>query len=533
MRRPLVLFPVLAVLALAPPAGADTPILHERIPPDPQEDVALSVALDGDLPAALNTPSGFVRAPDPRRPVSPSEASSTRDVPDSTFRPDRDTRRPDVLPYDDPFVPSTAPFKRLIAYDTVAPDFTLGVREPRLVAMSTHAMPASDGSDEQFYANMVLDLLPGRHLRIPSVGPGARIVHARAGIESQEIAVRIFRDGADNWYVEGDHAGRARLVMQLTIARAVFGGEFGDPTWEGLGRVTPLPANVVRSASEVAPKIGVSRAMRPRDAVAKLVSYFRSFVDSDDPPRGGRDIYLDLALSKKGVCRHRAFAFMITAQYLGIPTRMVVNEAHAWAEVYDGILWRRVDLGGAGRTLGGQVEDTVAHDAPPDPFAWPPGSTRGEDLADRTRRQGGANGNGGGNGSGSGNGDGGVTGAVGSANVGGGPSSSPQVALSTERDERPLSTVKLSSVDLDARRGSPLHVAGEVTSDGDACAHVTVEILLREVKKGHLTHLGSVATDAKGTYSGALVVPGSVALGDYDVFAQTPGDARCGRGGGP
>jgi transglutaminase-like putative cysteine protease len=543
MRRHVLLLFALAAMAVAPPAGAYTPILHEHIPPDPQEDLALSIALDGDMPAAMATPSGLVRAPDPRKPVTRDDPTSSRDAQDTTFRPDRDTRRPDVLPYDDPFVPSTAPFKRLTAYDTVLADFSLSVLDDRLVPMSTHAVPMADGTDEQFYANMVLDLVPGRKVRIPSVGPGARIVHARAGIEAQEVPLRISRDGAENWFADSDYAGRARLVMQLTVPRAVFGGEFADASWEGLSAVPALPPNVTASAADVSKKLGVSRAMRPREAVAKLVTYFRSFVDSEDPPRGGRDIYTDLALSKKGVCRHRAFAFLVTARYLGIPTRMIVNEAHAWVEVHDTVLWRRIDLGGAGRTLGGQVQSTVAHDPPPDPFAWPPNSTRGEDLADRTRRQGAPGqpgGNGGGNGSSGGATPASSAGPAGSgaANARPGASSSvlgtPQTATpGSEKDERPASTVKLATVDADARRGAPLHVTGDVLADGEPCAHLPVEIVLRDARKGHLVPIGSIATDAKGAYSGALVIPAGVPLGDYDVFAQTAGDARCGKGGGP
>jgi len=544
MRRHALLLVALAALAVAPPAGAYAPILHEHIPPDPQEDLALSISLDGDMPAAMSTPSGLVRAPDPRKPVTRDDPTSSRDTQDTTFRPDRDTRRPDVLPYDDPFVPSTAPFKRLIAYDTVLADFSLAVADERLVPMSTHAVPMADGSDEQFYANMVLDLVPGRKVRIPSVGPGARIVHARAGIEAQEVPLRIARDGAENWFADSDYAGRARLVMQLTVPRAVFGGEFADAPWEGLSAVAPLPRNVTASAADVSKKLGVSRAMRPREAVAKLVTYFRSFADSEDPPRGGRDIYTDLALSKKGVCRHRAFAFLVTARDLGIPTRMVVNEAHAWVEVHDTVLWRRIDLGGAGRTLGGQVQSTVAHDPPPDPFAWPPNSTRGEDLADRTRRQG-APGQAGGNGSGSGSNNGGATPGSSASPAGSGSAGAKPIGSSSalptpqiekpgaEKDERPSSTVQLASVDADARRGAPLHVAGNVIADGEPCAHVPVEIVLRDARKGHLVPIGSIATDAKGAYSGALVIPAGVPLGDYDVFAQTAGDARCGKGGGP
>jgi len=43
--------------------------------------------------------------------------------------------------------------------------------------------------------------------------------------------------------------------------------------------------------------------------------------------------------------------------------------------------------------------------------------------------------------------------------------------------------------------------------------------------------LGTLATGDDGYYVGGIVVPGSTPLGDYDVVARTPGDARCGSGG--
>src|SRR6185436_1402792 len=109
-------------------------------------------------------------------------------------------------------------------------------------------------------------------------------------------------------------------------------------------------------------------------------------------PRGNDDIYLDLALSQKGVCRHRAFAFLVTALGLGIPARMVVNEAHAWVEVLGERNWQRIDLGGAA----GSIEDATA-DArpafrpPSDSFEWPASSESGSGEAAAVRgRQSGA-----------------------------------------------------------------------------------------------------------------------------------------------
>jgi len=570
----------LLVMAVAPPAiaqrgltGLGSPTLHEPIPPDPREDVALAVALDGDLPAAINTPRGLVSAPDPARPFGTGDApyspSPKGDAPGDKFRPDRDTHRPDTLPYDDPFMPSTAPFKRLSAYDMVDANYTLSVRDTHATPLAISASPPPDGAEEQFYADMVIDLAAGRKVRIPSVGPGSRVLRARAGVGTQDVKFTLYKDGAENWFIEGDSSMRARLVMELSVPRAAFGGDFGNPTRAELRAVPPLPPNVQTAAGQVAQKIGVTPKSSPREVVTKLVTYFRSFQDSDDPPSGRGDIYLDLALNQKGVCRHRSFAFLVTALYLGIPTRMISNEAHAWVEVDDGHMWRRIDLGGAGRTLHDPLSTNVPYEPPPDPFNWPQGSTRGDDLADRARRTASNNNASSGgspnnpqptpNGSGSAkaldpragssaaaaaasgsNGLGAVTGSSGSSGSGfassGGANGQGGLSNTTLRpvtlpgpDDRPGSTLTMSLGGAEAHRGAPMPVRGQVTSEGEPCGHVAVEIVLRSRTQGDIP-VGVLATDERGHYDGALVLPSSVPLGDYEAHARTLGDARCGRG---
>jgi hypothetical protein len=220
-----------------------SPILHERIPPDARDDIAMRVVLDGDLPAALETGSGLVSAPDPRRPV-PSSPRSPQASAGGTFdadaagryEPDTDTRRPDLLPYDEPFTPSTAPFKRLVAFDAVDSDFRLVVADPTLRPLAVGEARGSGGAEESFYADIVVAAPPARAsragplraadlVRIPSVGPGARVVHARFGAGTRELESKLWRDGADNWFIQAGEAGR--LVMEVSIPRAAFGGELG------------------------------------------------------------------------------------------------------------------------------------------------------------------------------------------------------------------------------------------------------------------------------------------------------------------
>jgi hypothetical protein len=550
----LLVVPVI-VVALAPPAVAQrrgsAPVLHEPIPPDAREDIALSVSLDGDIPAAINTPRGLVQAPDPAKPVGTGDSPYNHapgDARDTSFHPDRDTRRPDVLPYDDPFSPSTAPFKRLSAFDTVDASYTLSVRDAHTTPLPVMPTPAPDASEEQFYGDMVVDLVAGQKVRIPSVGPGSRVLRARAGVGTQDVRFQLWKDGAENWFIEAESSTRARIVMELSAPRAAFGGDFGNPSWAELLPLPPLPNAVQRSANEVTAKIGVSRRLSPRDDVTKLVAYFRGFTESEDPPAPSRDIYLDLALSRKGVCRHRAFAFMVTALSLGLPTRMVVNEAHAWVELHDGRMWRRVDLGGAGQTLHDPLSNNVPYDPPPDPFAWPQGATRGDDLADRARRAragssssppgspssspsvtpvGPSSASGASSSGPNGNDD--PNGASSSGGASGFGQSGPNGRKPGTPDDRPPAIVTMSLAGADAHRGAPFKVRGQVSADGEPCGHVTVEIVLHSRQQGDVA-IGQLATDERGAYDGAIVLPSAVPLGDYDVQARTLGDNRCGIG---
>jgi transglutaminase-like putative cysteine protease len=540
--------PLLA-LAVAQPAAAGIagPVLHEPIPPDAREDLAMHVALDGDLPAAIQTPSGALSAPDPRAPTSTTDrAYGAADTDRSTFQPDRDTKRPEIAQYDEPFTPSTAPFKRLEAYDAVRDDYQLYVRDGSLNPALTSAVPGDD--DETFYADLVVDVAPDRPVRIPSVGPGTRIVRARVGVGAEELPFHVMHDGADNWYVQaagGSPGVRARLVMELAIARAAFGGHMGDPAWSDLPMVSPLPDNVARDAAEVRDAIGVSRAQRPREAVARLVQYFRGFAEAEDPPRGRASVYLDLALSRKGVCRHRAFAFLVTAQSLGIPTRFIQNEAHAWVEIHDGVLWRRIDLGGAGHmsTPASQgLAERPVYKPPPDLFAMPQNAEPGDDMVADARARAASMGPGaagptgpGAPGSSSAEGGSGPPGPrsapSGSSAASGSSGTSP--TSGADHDDRPPSVVTLGAPDADAHRGLPLALRGEVRAEGEPCAHVAVELWLRDAgaPAPRMLRLGTLATGDDGHFAGAIVVPGSTPLGDYEVVARTPGDARCGAGG--
>lgn len=513
----------LAVLAFAVPALADGPLLHEYLAPDANEDLRMGATTqDGTMPAAIDTKSGVLPAPtEPRgNPASSQVAyggSATPDSIDASYRIDRDTTRPDTVHYDDPFIPAVTPFKRLYAYDALDEGFELVVHDKLLRPLEIGGEARPD--DDQFFGDLFVDIVPGVPVRIPSVGPGARVLVARV-----EPAVRfeLQRDTADNWFVVGDARKRVRLVMELAIARRAFGSELGDASWAELARsIPPLPPSARAAAGEVLNRIGVSQAQRPREAVHTLVNYFRTFAPSDDAPRSssGSALYSELALSKKGVCRHRAYAFVVTALVLGVPARMIRNEAHAWVEVSDGLQWHRVDLGGAASRLDYEQQSSEHQHRPPnDPYQWPPGSETGSALGEQASSASAPS-----------------PGATPPAASGAPPAPrrAPTPALSgsaaippPSAADRVSNEVQVASADSELRRGSRLHVTGVARTERDVCEFSRVDIALRD-QSGAEHWLGALATDKEGKYDGRVALPYELDVGDYAVVASTPGSAQC------
>jgi transglutaminase superfamily protein len=517
---------VLALLAFAIPAHADGPVLHEYIAPDPAEDLRMGATTqDGTMPAAIDTRSGVLAAPSaPRTNSAASQVayggSATPDSIDASYRIDRDTSRPETVRYDDPFIPAVTPFKRLYAYDGLDEGFELVVHDKQLRALPIGGEARPD--EDQFYGDLFVDIVPGVPVRIPSVGPGTRVLVARA---EPALRFELSRDGADNWFIVGDARKRVRLVLELSIARRAFGSEFGEVSWSELARsVPPLPPSARAAAREVLSAVGISQAQRPAEAVRALVNHFRTFAPSDDAPRAssGGALYSELALSKKGVCRHRAYAFAVTALSLGVPARMVRNEAHAWVEVSDGLSWHRIDLGGAASHLDYEPHSSEhQHQPPQDPYQWPPGSEAGESLTAQAASPGAAR-----------------SGSPGAA-ASGAPSSAPAprhvVPSSSGAPEPPTpradpqsqNQIGVSSDDHELRRGARFHVSGVARSEHGLCANSRVDIALRD--KAFVEHwLGALASDQDGKYDGRVALPFDLDVGDYSVIATTPRTAQCG-----
>jgi hypothetical protein len=498
-------------------AARGEPVLHERYESSATEDALLqATTLDGTLPAALATQSGAVSLNDLRAndaTAAPLQTESSDYSQD--YRADSDTRRPELVGYSDPFSPTIPPYKRAYAYDTVGPQFELQVAAPALRSLAVGGAPRLD--DDQFYADLQIDLPRNVAVRIPSVGPATRVIVAQVKPQ-QDFG--LFKDGADNWFLQSSVEGVVQLTLHLAIDRRSFGTPYPRVSWGTLrSHLPPLPEEVRDAAHTVAQEIGVTEQQAPAVALERLVEHFRSFLPSEVPLGGdvtGEPLYRALSLNKQGVCRHRAYAFTVTALGIGIPTRFVRNEAHAWVEVFDGELWHRVDLGGAAARAVFDLGDRPVHVEPRDPYPWPERSTSAHEMTERALRDRAS-----------------TAGATPSSSAAQSvtesrtPAASPS---STQSDLAPPATLTINTPHARVTRGERLDVSGRVSAAAALCGRVRVDLWL--LRGSHERHpLGTLMTDDLGTFSGGVLVPFSVPVGNYDVEATTPGRSPvCGPG---
>lgn len=536
------------LLGIAVVAAAQ-PVLHEYVPNIAAGEGSALVTSDSDrMPSAilsdgelLPVPEGGPREADeaPLR-AQPGDSAMREEAGrrSPSFRPDRVTALESGVDYFEVFTPAIRPYKRMTALDEVslAPDRTpvlLPRTGPRtVVPIEAPAAVAPDGrARDRFWGSVVIDFSTGTEVPFPSVSPESRIL----GVRTEPMtAIHFERDGADNFYAVLDQPGAAevRVVFLTDAPRTYFGFEEGGvlptaPANSLAAETRPLPPPVAADAELVLRELGL-RGEQPFDEVlGRLVEHFRSFIESTEPPTDTGRIYLDLTRGGRGVCRHRAYAFVITALALGIPARFVQNEAHAWVEVHmpENRGWLRVDLGGSAQ---GVRSHGPAEDAPPyrpqvtDPLPQPDAYRAALEEAARASltRDGGS-----GPRAGRSGGDGWTS--VGDEVRDPEPTSGEGPAPSADAPRTPLEL----SVDQDhfsVRRGLTLEVSGTANSAGAPVAGLRVELVLFDPERARERLLGVTVTDEHGLYRAMVGVPTETPTGHYVLDVRSPGDAHVG-----
>jgi transglutaminase-like putative cysteine protease len=465
----------------------------------------------------------------------------------TTMKPDENTGPDGTLHYVSVFNPDVLPFKRMSAFDQTDDAFTLHVARAALAEVPVGGTPDPRTRD-RFWGDVDIQLSPGVDVPLPSVAPDMRILSYEA---KPAVRLAFSKDGADNYFVRSDEpnaTGTYHVVFYADADAGYFAPQLPPRRYrvrDVIAHAPPelvpaLPANVRREAVVTMQHLAIDADMDLGVAFNKLVGYFRAFKAGEIRSPSG-NTYRDLCDSQVGVCRHRSFAFMVTANALGIPTRLVENEAHAFVEVwFPDRGWQRIDLGGAALRMdvAGASNKTLHRPRGDDPFVKPPeysqsytqleGDIRGlsnQQITDKHKSlaQAPASGD--------------QTPGGGIATGGSGATSAPPPDRITpdptlphvaQDPQKPTPRLLVTQAATSAYRGDLLHVEGIARIDNRPLADHVVAVYLAPANQNgqHPIEIGSAKTGADGTFRVDLPVPGALSLSTYEIYLSSVEDAH-------
>ncbi|MBX3161606.1 MAG: transglutaminase domain-containing protein [Deltaproteobacteria bacterium] len=545
---------MIAGLAVAQKGKPKPPVLHEDLPVDPSSQQTPTIGSAGSgNPAAFQAGKKVVPKPpldDPEQAPKGEPVLGTKGFAadrQTQMTPDTNTGKEDTLHYVSVFNPDVLPFKRMSAFEAVADNYNLHVRRTATTELPVGG-PVNDRARDRFYGSVLIQLSKGKSVALPSVAPDMRILSYEV---NPRVPLVFEKDGADNFFVRSDESsasGTYRLVFFADADSGYFAPNLPAKAYTPRTMPVPpelkpsLPAKVMAQARITLRNLRVNEDMPLGEAFNALVAYFRAFEAKTLPVSKG-DVYRELCDSQAGVCRHRAFAFMITANALGIPTRFVENEAHAFVEVwFPERRWQRIDLGGAALRMEvtGADDKTLHRPSGEDPFAKPPeykqnytqlegeinGLTQQQkddkraplDQAPASSQFGPGAGSAGGTGSNAGG-----TGPSGGTNITPDPRL-PQAPKDPHKDDPRLDILDWSA---SAYRGASLRVAAYIHVGTRPLVNHPIDVYIAPAgKKGENSiPLGRAVTGPDGKFNQEFTVPSSVGLAAYDIFLSSPEDA--------
>jgi hypothetical protein len=370
---------------------------------------------------------------------------------------------------------------------------------------------------------------------LPSVSPESRVYAISV---SPQLSVQFEQDGADNFFVRARAPVPDKPVhirFETDAPRSYFGSEVPALPLRDLPKLPPLEASIERRARRFAAELGITAKSDLRSALMTLTEHFRSFVESAEAPDNTGDLYLDLCHGLKGLCRHRAYGFVVTARGLGIAARFVQNEAHSWVEVaLPELGYVRIDLGGAthGLTAHGATERQsyvpMQPDTLPRPEAYRQSYAQAARQSARTGDQRAAN-------------DAEVLASFSgrwlsdeslmgqnhaNPNASNG-SDSARDAASAKPVGDPKQRVHIALEDrrVTALRGGKLVLTGQLLDDAQqGLPGLRVEIWILRPSREQRMLLAVQVSDQEGYFRADFGIPPDLSVGDYRLVARSQGD---------
>ena len=260
---------------------------------------------------------------------------------------DANTRAPDKTVLEENFDPPVGAHKRVKVYNAIEYSEELVVLPVQDLWERVQPSKIENASDVVRHALIYAPVQADSFFILPTDSSRMKIVSFQAfdddGV-TQELTL-WWSEASGRYAISSSRSGVYRLELMTASPKLLLEEADSEAIHAAARQPVPEQRQMEAVRTLVAQYPELQEIMRSPSALSQLAEWFRGF-EAQSLKESTTPVFERVLEQKRGICRHRAMAFMAIALAFGYEVRMVTNEAHAFVEVYINKEWRFVDLGG-------------------------------------------------------------------------------------------------------------------------------------------------------------------------------------------
>ncbi len=264
------------------------------------------------------------------------------------FKLDDNTVPPNVTHLSENFIPPVGSHKRVSIYEKLVINQDLQI----LPANTSWSSKLPPSPSPQFTRQLIVPISPSdQRIILPSSSTEMRITSCPPSSSEQTYTLE-WDPNTQRYAIRIHHISDSILNCITTEPKQASPADFTILSKLKSEQFSLDPVVKQYILEQIADIPWLTKIAQKKTPLAYLVQELNQFDGRAlDPHDKNQSLFKTILLQKRGVCRHRAFVFVAIAQAWGFRARLVSNEAHAFAEVFNNDTWYLVDLGGAANNI--------------------------------------------------------------------------------------------------------------------------------------------------------------------------------------
>ncbi len=276
---------------------------------------------------------------------------------------DNQTQTAGNLKLSEPFAPPVGVYKRMTVFSDIScRNQVCQIHPDDTDCRTIHPKPAPPSEFSMHRSALVYLELSQTPVALPSDSPEMRILSLDAQPLSPKLSqhpiITLSQCRNQNYQISASIPGVYKIEYETAShadAAIPKDASFFASSTPSVPSLSPAVLSEIDALVAHIPELQTIKNTQP--SLPSLIQFFQNFTSEplasqpDSKLASSKALYQAILAEKKGVCRHRAFLFMLIAQAWGYPVRIAANEIHAFVEIQQNNRWYPVEMGGMADSL--------------------------------------------------------------------------------------------------------------------------------------------------------------------------------------